>query len=239
MLRIALCDDDAQFLSVLQRKIESWFQKNEERHYNVFISRFSSSEYFASVLKENYFDIVFLDIEMPKLDGMKLARIVREQMPHSIIIFLTSYDEFAPDGYKVQALRYISKLNLSQQLGEALTAATKEFSKLETGYLPVITYGNLNRIPYHDIIYVRHVLRYSEITTESQGVIRDHRGIKELHELVKENRFIFIDRGTFVNLDYVQSIKAGRIILLSSESLVISRRMLSQVKLMINQILGG
>ncbi len=239
MLRIALCDDDVKFMSSLHKNIDFWFQKSEKANYGISVDEFPSSDYFASCLKESSYDIVFLDIEMPGLSGMELAKKVREKLPGSIIIFLTSHDEFAPDGYRVQALRYLSKMNLNQQLDEALTAAVKEFSKLETGSLSVIAYGNLNRIPYRDIMYVRHVIRCSEIATANQGIIKDSRGIKELYKHIGDERFIFIDRGTFVNLDYVQRIEAGRIILLNTESLMISRRMLSQVKITINRILGG
>ncbi len=69
--------------------------------------------------------------------------------------------------------------------------------------------------------------------------IRDSRGIKELYAALNSERFIFIDRSTFINLDHVRRVEDGKIILRSGESLVISRRMLPQVKMEINRILGG
>ena len=175
----------------------------------------------------------------PKLNGIELAKQIRSKLPDVILIFLTSHNEFAPQGYKVKALRYLSKLNMREQLNEALSAAVAEFEKIDTRSLPVINYGNLNRIPYRDILYIHHSLRYSEITTLSQGTVRDSRGIKELYAALNSERFIFIDRSTFINLDHVRRVEDGKIILRSGESLVISRRMLPQVKMEINRILGG
>ena len=74
----------------------------------------------------NGYDIIFLDIEMPKLNGIELAKQIRSKLPDVILIFLTSHNEFAPQGYKVKALRYLSKLNMREQLNEALSAAVAE-----------------------------------------------------------------------------------------------------------------
>lgn len=239
MLHIALCDDDESFAPSLQEKIAAWFQNNKAFDYHISIQTFSSSEHLASIVKETPFDMFFLDIEMPGLDGMKLAKQIRDSLPWAIIIFLTSHDEFAPDGYRVQALRYLSKHSIETQLDEALGAAVAVFKTLETGTLDILSYGKINRIPYRDILYVRHILRHSFISTISQGTIQDGRGIKELFDVIGNERFLFIDRGTFVNIDHIQRIEDGKVILMNGEGLIISRRMISQVKMMINRILGG
>lgn len=69
---------------------------------------------------------------MPKLNGIELAKQIRSKLPDVILIFLTSHNEFAPQGYKVKALRYLSKLNMREQLNEALSAAVAEFEKIDT-----------------------------------------------------------------------------------------------------------
>lgn len=239
MLRIALCDDDQAFLSQLRKKIEHWFQNGFDLNYQVAYHEFSSSKELSRSLSGNSYDILFLDIEMPELDGMLLAKEVREKLPWAIIIFLTSHDEFAPDGYHVQALRYLSKQHIEGQLDEAIRASIKAFEQLEVGTLDITSYGKINRVAYRDILYVRHQLRYSQIATTSQGMIQDSRGIKALYEVIGNERFIFIDRGTFINLDHLQRIADGKAILRNGEALMISRRMLPQVKLTINRILGG
>lgn len=175
---------------------------------------------------------------MPELNGMELAQQIRTYLPASIIIFLTSHSEFSLEGYKFGVLRYIPKLDLSRRLPEALAAAQKEFSKLETSFLTVRHYTDVMRIPYQEIVYVRHVLRNSQIITLNLGMMKDNRGLKAIHEQLNDERFIYIDRSTFVNLDHVRQIKGSEVILRNMERLPISRQMLAKVKYAINCMWG-
>lgn len=167
---------------------------------------------------------------MPKVDGFQLADKIRNKLPAAIIVFLTSHSELAPDGYKFRALRYVSKLVLSQKLPEALEVVQKEFSALESGYLVVPHYTDALRIPYNEILYVQHILRSSQIYTLRQGVIKDNRGLKTIYSVIGDKRFIYIDRSTFVNIDFIRELKGNEIILRTGESLAISRPMLANVK---------
>lgn len=236
MIRVALCDDDPHFLERLHQSVDLWFTEHQ------IVS--SCAEYLsAKALWDSVdtasFDIFFLDIEMPEVGGMELAKQIRETHPDSVIIFLTSHDEFAPDGYRVQALRYLSKQTWRKYLSEALRAAMVQLEKQETGSLAVSHYGNLQRIPFRDILYIRHISRYCQIVTRDGKMVQDERGIKKLFETIGDERFIFIDRGAFINLDYIQKIESGEAVMTNGDSLPISRRLLPQVKLTINRYYGG
>lgn len=236
MIRIALCDDDLHFLQLLHQTVDQWFT---ERQIVSTCTDYFSAWALRDASEKSGFDIFFLDIEMPEIGGMELARQIREVHPDSVIIFLTSHGEFAPDGYRVQALRYLSKQTWKKYLNEALDAATIQVEKRDTGILTVSHYGNIQRIPYRDILYIRHVSRYCQIVTKGGKTIQDERGIKKLFETLKDERFAFIDRGTFINLDYIQKIENGETVMTNGDSLPISRRLLPQVKLTINRYYGG
>ena len=236
MIHVALCDDDPHFLKQLRQATAQWFT---ERQIIFSAIEFSSAKHLLDSVKETSYDVFFLDIEMPEVDGMQLAKLIRETLPDSIIIFLTSHDEFAPDGYRVQALRYLSKQTWKKFLSEALDAATAQVEKQGTGSLTVSHYGNIQRIPHRDILYIRHISRYCEIAIKAGETIQDDRGIKKLFEIIGDGRFIFIDRGAFINLDYLQKIENGQAVMTNVHSLPISRRLLPQVKLTINRYYGG
>lgn len=236
MIHVALCDDDPHFLKQLRQATAQWFT---ERQIIFSAIEFSSAKHLLDSVKETSYDVFFLDIEMPEVDGMQLAKLIRETLPDSIIIFLTSHDEFAPDGYRVQALRYLSKQTWKKFLSEALSAAMAQLEKQESGSLAVSHYGNLQRIPYREILYIRHIARYCQIVTRAGKTIQDERGIKKLFEIIGDERFIFIDRGAFINLDYIQRIENGQAVMTNNDSLPISRRLLPQVKLAINRYYGG
>lgn len=236
MIHVALCDDDPHFLKQLRQATAQWFT---ERQIIFSAIEFSSAKHLLDSVKETSYDVFFLDIEMPEVDGMQLAKLIRETLPDSIIIFLTSHDEFAPDGYRVQALRYLSKQTWKKFLSEALDAATAQVEKQGTGSLTVSHYGNIQRIPHRDILYIRHISRYCEIAIKAGETIQDDRGIKKLFEIIGDGRFIFIDRGAFINLDYLQKIENRQAVMTNGHSLPISRRLLPQVKLTINRYYGG
>ena len=230
MIRIALCDDNKEDMLQLHQKIIEWYRENSNNQ-SVSITEYSDSVYLSSVIDAgDSHDVFFLDVEMPKVDGFQLADKIRNKLPAAIIVFLTSHSELAPDGYKFRALRYVSKLVLSQKLPEALEAVQKEFSALESGYLVVPHYTDALRIPYNEILYVQHILRSSQIYTLRQGVIKDNRGLKTIYSVIGDKRFIYIDRSTFVNIDFIRELKGNEIILRTGESLAISRPMLANVK---------
>lgn len=230
MIRIALCDDNKEDMLQLHQKIIEWYRENS-KNQSVSITEYSDSVYLSSVIDAgDLHDVFFLDVEMPKVDGFQLADKIRNKLPAAIIVFLTSHSELAPDGYKFRALRYVSKLVLSQKLPEALEAVQKEFSALESGYLVVPHYTDALRIPYNEILYVQHILRSSQIYTLRQGIIKDNRGLKAIYSVIGDKRFIYIDRSTFVNIDFIRELKGNEIILRTGESLAISRPMLANVK---------
>lgn len=230
MIRIALCDDNKEDMLQLHQKIIEWYRENS-KNQSVSITEYSDSVYLSSVIDAgDSHDVFFLDVEMPKVDGFQLADKIRNKLPAAIIVFLTSHSELAPDGYKFRALRYVSKLVLSQKLPEALEAVQKEFFALESGYLVVPHYTDALRIPYNEILYVQHILRSSQIYTLRQGVIKDNRGLKTIYSVIGDKRFIYIDRSTFVNIDFIRELKGNEIILRTGESLAISRPMLANVK---------
>lgn len=238
MLRIALCDDDSTFVRELHQKIVKWYQESGNSE-TISITEFSDSIYLSRTINGGSgFDLFFVDIEMPQLNGLELAEHIRVRLPAALIIFLTSHSEFSLEGYKFGALRYIPKLDLTRQLPEALSAAQMEFSKLENRFLTVRHYSDVMRIPYQEIVYVRHVLRTSQIITLDLGIIKDNRGLKVIHERLNDERFIYIDRSTFVNLDHIRQIKGNEVILRNKEHLPISRQMLTKVKYTINCLWG-
>ena len=142
------------------------------------------------------------------------------------------------EGYQVRAFRYLNKMTVKEKLSGVLSAACQEIRKLDARCLSVQRYSDLIRIPFQELVYARHVLRYSEITLASGEKIKDHRSLKELLAQLEGGEFIQTDRGAFVNLDYVRQIKANRVILSTGESLAISRQKLPIVRDTISRTWG-
>ena len=105
MLKIALCDDGAAILENIQSCVLSYFNRTTQ---HAEIKAFAKSEHLvASIADGDRFDLYILDVEMPELNGFEVAKKLRVYQPDAGIIFLTSHFEFADEGYKVRALRYV------------------------------------------------------------------------------------------------------------------------------------
>lgn len=104
-MKIAICDDEKKFLNKVKKLIVSNYAANDK----LTICEFESGEQFLSHFKANQYDVIILDIKMKELTGLDVAEKIRETDKSVIIAFLTSHQEFAPNGYEVNAFRYLLK----------------------------------------------------------------------------------------------------------------------------------
>lgn len=230
MIRIVLCDDNPLELQLFREKVETCVSKYFPEE-SVTIKTFISSVELEYVLEhKDVADIYILDVDMPGLDGFNLAKIIRDRNAGSVIFFVTAHMEMADQGYQVQALRYINKNGNMELLDKAVIAAVQEYQKNQEKYILVSYDRNYYRIALSQILYVQISNRELTIYTRTTEAIRDMRGIKELYNEMQDSRFLFIDRGTFVNADYVKKIEGNDIIMQDGCRLSISRRLLKSVK---------
>ena len=116
-MKIAICDDDRQELTHIVSLLERYQQTNIEK---LSIHPFSSSFELAVSARAERYDLYLLDIIMPGLDGMELAREIRSFDRAADLIFLTTSPEFAVESYTVKATNYLMKPVSEKQLSAAL-----------------------------------------------------------------------------------------------------------------------
>lgn len=221
MVSIAVCDDDRDMLDKLEGCIKAHAKETSEV---VKVKTFSCSENFAmSVTDGDSYDMYILDVEMPGMNGMELAARIRSVQPAAIIIFITYYINYAPQGFKVNAFRYVMKLKLEQELEEALDKAFEELTKIDDESLLCSSYNSLTRIFLRDIIYMQRHLRHTEIHTAGQGIINDRRSIRELIDVMGDVRFFITERSYAINLSFVERADGFFVTLTNHEKIPISR----------------
>ncbi|MCM1227603.1 MAG: response regulator [Clostridium sp.] len=104
-MRIAIVDDEKNFLSNLKNIIIESYPEPDKLN----ISEFGCGEEFIKDFKKSMYDVIILDIEMKELNGLETAEKIRSADNSVIIVFLTSHQEFALQGYEVNAFRYMLK----------------------------------------------------------------------------------------------------------------------------------
>ena len=129
MIQILLCDDEARFTDFLRDRIRKIL---DDRHISAAIFCYQDPEEIPiPVIKST--DIFFLDIDFSKKDfnGLQIAKKLREFSRDSILIFATNYVEYAPEGYEMQAFRYLLKNEVDSKLEDYLMLAIEKLQKAQ------------------------------------------------------------------------------------------------------------
>ena len=175
-------------------------------------------------LHQQPIDLIFLDIQMPDLTGIELAKVL-DRGPKATrprVIFTTAFNQFALEGYKVDALDYLLKpFNYEEFLRAAhkahayaellknsSTTATKNAAEAtEEDYLFLKVEYQLVRLAYSDILYIEGLKDYVKVHLQSASrPILSLTSLKSLEEKLPSRRFMRIHRSFIVNLDKIQAI---------------------------------
>ena len=217
-MRLAYCDDEEIQLEYMRRLAENWAK---QAGVSLTYCAYQSAEELLFENMEGYpFDLLILDIDMHGMDGMALARKIRERDVKIPILFLTNKREYVFEGYEVQALRYllkpISEEKLFPLLNEVHTAARGEVQSL---ILSVD--GEHCKIAVSDILYLEADGHYVRIRT----VKRDYMVKKAFTELAEEleEGFVATHRSYLVNLLHVERVQRTECILFDGSSIPVSR----------------
>ena len=205
--KIAICDDLAADRKYLSSLCEIW-----SRHscYHIQISEFTSAENFLFYYAEKKdFDILLLDIEMGAMDGVTMARKLRQDNQTVQIIFITGYADYISDGYEVDALHYLMKPLQEEKLFTVLDRAVTKLIKNER-VLNIISQGEMLRLPISQINYAEVNSNY--ITIHSQQTITLKMTLSELEKKL-DSHFFRAGRSALVNLKRISRVTKKEIYL--------------------------
>ena len=215
--KIAICDDESSVIEYVSSIVTDW---GSQSGHTVILRTFSSAESFLfSYEDENDYDILLLDIEMGKMDGVSLAKTIRKKNETVQIVFITGYSEYISEGYEVAALHYLMKPVKPEKLFEVLNRATEKLEKNER-MLTLTLSGEMVRIPLHEIAYIDVNGNY--ITLHGK---EDYTAKKTLGDIQKEldDRFFKVGRSCIVNLNMVQRVTKTDCYLSNGSSLPLPR----------------
>ena len=200
MIRIAICDDqwkDSEYISALVRE---WAERQK---VSVQMELFPSAEAFLFQYEERKdWDLLLLDIEMAQMDGVSLAKAIRQDNEAVQIVFITGYSEYIAEGYEVAALHYLMKPVKPEKLFAVLDRAAEKLRQNE-GYLTVQTTEETIRAPFYAIRYLDVQKNY--VTVHAQADYTVKRTLSEI-EAELDRRFFRIGRSCIVNLDSVRRV---------------------------------
>ena len=215
--KIAICDDcaaDRDYMTMLTRQ---WAEKQK---YLIELTQFASAENFLfHYAEKNDYDILLLDIEMETMDGVTMAKKLRQENDTVQIVFITGYSDYISEGYEVAALHYLMKPVKGEKLFSVLDRAVEKLSKNEK-VLNFEINGEMVRVPVYRIRYADVLGNYVTIHTDQDLTIK-----MTLGELEKEldDRFFRVSRSVIVNLTQISRVTKSEIKLYDGVSIPLPR----------------
>ena len=206
MVAIAVVDDDAEARELLGGYITRFAG---ERGTDAQITGFTDAAELLHHYKPDY-DIIFLDIEMAQVDGIKAAQVIRETDPSTVIIFVTNMAQLAIKGYEVEALDFVVKPVDYFSFDMVMRKALQRISRRKTQTIRLVTRDAMQVVPIERIDYVEvqdHYVTYH--TADGDHTVKGTLGQAE--QTLAAGNFMRCNRWYLVNIDNITAIDGNTI----------------------------
>lgn len=232
MIRIAVCEDDIKDCLAYEKMLMNIAR---EKSLKIKTHGYSNGqELYDAIMNQGMsFDIIFLDIEMDKMNGIELGRKLRKELKDKFtkIIFMSWEDKYALDLFSLRAHDFISKPLDKNKLMDPLLDAIEiiEMSRKEIDYFFYKIGHSKFRIDKSEIVYFRIDEKKVAMKTRSKGEIRFSGKIKNVYEELKGEGFFIPHNSFLVNLRNIESMNANEIIMINGDPISVSRAHRSEV----------
>ena len=230
VFRLCICDDHQEDLERLETVTQDLFRGHPD--IPVCIQSFYSPYDLLEWLKEKGgFDLYLLDIIMPHMSGVELARKIRERGETAQILFLTSSREFAMDAFSVNAAGYLLKPVEKDAFCKAVLSAVQSLAPADDMHLLLKTREGLRRVRLRELVMVES-FDHSRVCTLAGGAELETSATLTalMEQLEGDGRFFSPHRAYIVNLEYVNGLNAGELLLVNGQRVPVSRKIFPRLK---------
>lgn len=227
MLQIAICDDEQFYREKIKYLLEEYLQAKGMLYT---LHLFLSGEDFLEQCENNVrFDIAFLDISMEEVDGIQAAQRIRSFHSDTYIVFVTAFIDYALEGYKVNAVRYLMKDTLEIALEECMNAILQ---KMQVARVTFSFLEGEKRLYTDNILYVesrghKSIFHYMESEMVSYQI---YDKLDSVERNLEGYGFLRIHKSYLVNMKHIRKISNYIVSLDTGEELHVPRLRFQAVK---------
>lgn len=218
MIRIGIVEDDPASAALLADHLRRYEREHDDQFQ---VTTFADGADVVGAYRPD-FDILLLDIEMPRLDGFSTAQQIRLVDPDVVIIFITNMTQYAIKGYEVDALSYVVKPVPYFAFAQEIKRSVARLRRRSADYLLLTVDAGLVRVPTDDIVF----LESSKHRTTVHTVDGKHSVVgplKALEEQLDGKHFFRSNSGYLVNLRHVLGVHGSSALLVGGHDLLVSR----------------
>jgi len=220
-MRIAICDDTVDEINAIKNIIDS-YKSDFEITYDCFTN---GVEFLSKVSLGEFYDLIFLDIVMPVINGIEVAKEIYSNNKVSQIVFLTTSQDYAVESYDVNAIDYIIKPITKESFKRALERYTEKNKIPDSGYIIVQEQSSITKIALHNLCYVEILDHYLAYHLTNSDIIRCRQSLYEIEPILNQYpNFCKTHRSYIVNMEYAQRIEKDCIVMKNGERALVSRR---------------
>lgn len=232
MIRIVLCDDSTPFLESLRTEIRKLLKENKIEGV---IYMYECAEDIPEQLLSNC-EIFFLDIDFKgkQYTGIDLAKRIREVSPNAVLVFVTNFIEYAPEGYEVQAFRYLLKRDIHSKLEQCLLQTISKL-RTERESMQINISGEIMTIPLVDILYIESEGHLAVVHVLKQGnpapkTYRFYSSLANLEQQLATQGFLRIQKSYLVNMRRIKKYQCNEAELDNGQKLRVSEKNYAEQK---------
>ncbi len=233
MYRVAICDNDPKVLERFGAMLQDYIARN---HLEIEYRVYQNPKMLIADMEEGlHYDIVYMDVEMPQLNGMDAIQAVKKIQPSCLVVILSSYTEYAVDAVNLEVFRYLVKGRTEDLFDLSLDAAWKRLSAQDEKVYYISTSRKYVKILLSDIMYCYKSSKMSVMVTEQEEYCERkplHRLLADLNQ--EQESFVMIERGYIVNIRYLNRIDKNEVVLDNGKRLPIGSTYLNLVKQQLN-----
>lgn len=216
-MKILICDDEQQYTDKIRKHIEEFMNY---RSINFEIHTANNSQ--SVVDSDEIYQLAFLDIQMNELNGISLAKILKERNSKIVIFFVTSFNDYQDEAMDLRAFRFFEKPFNIERLYSGLE---KAMEYIDESYIDFYLYTNSEhkKILVDDVIYVERCNRQVTLVT-TQGNYTTRESFDEWCNILQNTFFYKVHKSFIINLHYVTSYKYSEVFIQNNIRIPIASR---------------
>lgn len=229
VLNCIICDDNPAAAEKAKKIAEKAL---DDKNITADLSVYTDSGQLMFELDDNKrIDILILDIEMPKISGLEIAVYVKKANPNCLIIFMTSYMNYAVDGYELEIFRFVPKQDGEDRLRAAVLDAANVIDLESKKSYFIERHDMCGMLPCRYILYIIKSGKNSEIHhIKSKEPIKIRKPLSVVFDELDSEEFIFIGRGCIANMANVQSVDRHEWVCKNGDKVPISTSLYAEIK---------